>query len=65
MYENCDEGLTEEDFMQFISDEYWDTMLGKFSKDDRDKYSKEIAQFHYVVFKQKLGVVIRHHKNKS
>lgn len=66
MYETCqyDEVFTEEDFNYIIRKEYFTIMSGKFSEEDKKKYSKQIDDFKYVQFKHQLGVVIRHYKNK-
>ena len=61
MYEDCDEGLTEEIFQEIIHSEYFDLMVSKFSKEDATKYSDVIQQLRNVRFKDKLSYVIRHY----
>lgn len=59
MYEDCDEGLTGDMFCEIINDYYWYTVLGKFSREDEEKYSEIIAHLSHVEFRYKLGYVIR------
>ena len=61
MYDDCDEGLTEEGFQETIHSEYFDLLVTKFSKEDVTKYSDVIQQLRNVRFKDKLSYVIRHY----
>ncbi len=61
MYEDCDEGLTDEGFQETIHSEYFDLLVTKFSKEDVAKYSDVIQQLRNVRFKDKLNYVIRHY----
>lgn len=61
MYEDCDEGLTDEGFQESIHSEYFDLMLALFEKDDLKKYPDVIQQLRNVRFKDKLSYVIRHY----
>jgi fructose 1,6-bisphosphatase len=61
MYEECDEGLTGDDFQETIHGEYFDLMLNKFTKEDVAKYSDVLQQLRNVRFNDKLWYVIRHY----
>lgn len=61
MYEDCDEGLTDEGFQESIHSEYFDLMLSLFEKDDLKKYPDVVQQLRNVRFKDKLSYVIRHY----
>lgn len=61
MYDDCDEGLTEEGFQETIHCEYFDLLVTKFSKEDVTKYSDVIQQLRNVRFKDKLSYVIRYY----
>ena len=59
MYENCDEGLTEEGFQETIHCVHDELLIEQLPKDDVKKYSDIIQQLRYVRFKDKLSYVIR------
>jgi hypothetical protein len=61
MYDDCDEGVTADDFQETIHSKYFDLMLGQFSQDDIKKYSIAIQEFRKVYFKNKLMYVIQHY----
>lgn len=61
MYEDCDEGLTDEGFQESIYSEYFDLMLALFEKEDLKKYPDVVQQLRNVRFKDKLSYVIRHY----
>ena len=61
MYDDCDEGLTEDDFQESIHSEYFDIMLSLFEKEDLKKYPDVIQQLRNVRFKDKLSYVIHHY----
>lgn len=61
MYEDCDEGLSGDDFQEVIHGEYFDLMLKMFDKDDIKKYSDAIQHFRSVQFRKKLFHVIHHY----
>lgn len=61
MYDDCDEGVTADDFQETIHSKYFDLMLGQFSQDDIKKYSIAIQEFRNVYFKNKLMYVIQHY----
>ena len=61
MYEDCDEGLTGDDFQETIHSEYFDIILNQFTTEDIKKYSDVIQEFRKVYFKNKLMYVIRHY----
>ncbi len=60
MYEDCDEGLTQDMFCETIHEVHDDLLISMFSKEDCEKYSDAIAQLKCVGFHYKLGYVIRH-----
>jgi hypothetical protein len=62
MYEDCDEGVTADDFQETIHSKYFDLILSKFSQEDIKKYSDVIQQFRKVYFKNKLMYVISYYK---
>lgn len=63
MYDYCDEGVTQDDFMGAIHEEYLDIVFGVFGYDRfGDEYNEILEDLRYVQFKHKLGRVIRHYK---
>lgn len=62
MYEDCDEGVTEDDFQEIIHCQYFNLILSKFAPEDLKKYSDVIQEFRKVYFKNKLMYVIHHYK---
>jgi len=64
MYEDCDEGLTQDSFMEAIHNEHDNLLIKLFPQKDIMKYRDVIQQLRSVNFKSKLGYVIRHH-NKA
>lgn len=60
MYDNADEGLTQDDFMETIHQVHDDLLIIKFPKEEIQKYSDVIQQLRRVMFKDKLTYVIRH-----
>lgn len=65
MYDDADEGLTQEGFMESVSEAHYTFMIGKFSNGDREKYGDVIEQLRYVLFREKLHYVIMQFKNKN
>lgn len=61
MYENCDDGLTSDDFQESIHSEYFDLIVSKFTEEDLKKYTDIVQQFRCVRFRDKLFYVIRHY----
>jgi hypothetical protein len=61
MYEDCDEGVTGDDFQETIHSKYFDLILSQFTKEDIKKYSDVIQEFRKVYFKNKLMYVINHY----
>jgi hypothetical protein len=61
MYEDCDEGLTEDGFQETIHCVHDDLLITLIPNEDRDKYTQIIQQLRYVQFRQKLSFVIRHY----
>lgn len=62
MYDDCDEGVTQDDFVQYVSDKHWDVLLMMMDKEDRSKYSEVLSQAGSALFRTKLSFVIRHLK---
>lgn len=66
MYEACDNFLTEEDFRIMISEEYGDIMKRLLQDSGvASNFDVIMQQFDCVIFRQKLGHVIRHHKKAT
>jgi len=62
MYDDCDEVVTQDDFMETIHCEHDDLMIRLLPQDELQKYSDIIQQLRRVMFKDKLGYVIRYYK---
>jgi hypothetical protein len=61
MYEDCDEGVTEDHFREYIHAAHDDLMIEKFPKDEIAKYTDIIQQLSHVNFWYKLMYVIHHY----
>jgi hypothetical protein len=61
MYEDCDEGVTADDFQETIHSKYFDLILSQFTPEDIKKYSDIIQEFRKVYFKYKLMYVINYY----
>ena len=55
MFDNCDEGVTGEDFKEYIREEYQNIMQSKFN----DIY--ESKEFHFPIFADQLNFVKTQH----
>lgn len=64
MYEDADEGVTEDMFQESIHSVYFDLMLALFEKEDLKKYPDVVQQLRHVNFRDKLFYVIGHY-NKT
>lgn len=62
MYDDCDEGLTQNDFLETIHFEHDDLMIKLLPEKELQNYSEIIQQLRRVNFRDKLGYVIRHYK---
>jgi ribosomal protein L24E len=62
MHDHCDEGVTQDDFMETIHCEHDDILISMIPIDNHKKYSDIIQQLRRVNFRDKLGYVIRHYK---
>lgn len=62
MYEQCDEGVTMDDFMGFVSNKHDDLLINElpFDKEQPRKFSDIIQQLRLVPFYDKLWFVIRY-----
>jgi hypothetical protein len=60
MYDNCDEGVTQDDFIEYIHNAFDDIMIGKFTDEDRTKYSEVIEYARKAPFREKLHYLIRY-----
>lgn len=63
MYDNCDEGVTQDYFMESINCEHNDLMIKLLPQNKLQKYSDIIQQLRRVIFRDKLGYVIRYYEN--
>ena len=62
MYDYCDEGLTQDDFVASIDCEHERLMIQLLPKNELQKYSEIIEQLTSVTFRAKLLYVIRYYK---
>jgi hypothetical protein len=60
MYEQCEEGVTQDDFIEFVSNKHDDLLIDIIPDEDVKKYSDIIQQLRHVRFRDKLSYVIRH-----
>jgi hypothetical protein len=63
MYDDCDEGVSEEDFTESVREKYFDIVLSEFTKEEIEKHMDIIQHFRCVSFGQQLRYV-RHHYAK-
>lgn len=62
MYEDADEGLTGDMFMEIVGDKHYDLMLAQFTENELKRHSDVLRQLRYVRFREKLHYVIMHYK---
>lgn len=62
LYDDVDEGVTMDYFMDAVSETYKDIWIDKIPKDLRSELSDLMRQLEYVNFYTKLWFVIRHYK---
>lgn len=62
MYDYADEGVTHDDFVETISEEFFTILHRMFSKEDIIKYGDAVIQLKNVRWHDKLWYVIRHYK---
>lgn len=62
MYDFCDDGMTGEDFMESIHEEYKDLMI-KLLPGPEKRYTAILSELNNVMFRHKLGYVIRHYRS--
>lgn len=60
MYDDADEGVTDEIFQETVSCKYFNLMLSLFNEDELKKFRDVIQHFRYVSFLHKLDYVIHH-----
>ena len=60
MYEDFDEGLTQEGFMEIVNEKHIEILINKIPDKDIFKFSDIIMQLSKVRFRDKLWFVIRH-----
>lgn len=60
MYDECIEGVTEDDFVGTVSSFHDGLMIEMFQPSEIQKYSDVIQQIRHVNFRDKLRYVIRH-----
>lgn len=61
MYDDCDEGLTMDDFMETICSKHDDILISQLPKNELSKYDDVIRQLRCVRWSDKLGYVIRYY----
>jgi len=62
LYDDCEEGLTQDDFIESIREEFYTLMINRVEKDDFKKYQELFGYLRSVYFKQQLVYVIHHYK---
>jgi hypothetical protein len=62
MYDDCDEGLTQDDFMENIHSVHDHILISIIPDSEAQKFGDIIRQIREVNFRAKLGYVIRHYK---
>ena len=62
MYDDCENGVNDEDFSESISEEHYCLLTNRFANDEKQKYRDILQQLRCVSFKEKLGYVIRYYK---
>lgn len=65
MYDNADEGVTQDIFQETINCEHDDLLINLFPQDEIQKYSDVIQQLMRVNWKDKLGYVVRYYNKKD
>jgi len=60
MYDDCDEGVSMDDFREYVSCKHSDILIEQIPEKDRLKFGDIINQFHLVIFRHKLWFVIRY-----
>ena len=61
MYADCDEGVTQDDFMEIISEAHYSILADSVSIEDRKKLDGIFHQLRRVNFKDKLDYVYRYY----
>lgn len=61
MFDDADEGVTQDFFQESISETYYQLMTEFFTNEDRNKYSVALQELRKVNFRDKLMYVIRHY----
>lgn len=62
MYDDADEGVTQEMFMENVSEAHYSFLTARFAQNERRQYSDILNQLRYVNFREKLHYVIMHYK---
>lgn len=60
MHDNCEDGVSGEDFQETISDFYYTTLINSFEESVRDKYSDILGELDKVRWRDKFWFTIRH-----
>jgi len=60
MYDDCEEGVTMDDFMELVSEKHNDILITQIPDKDANKYGDIIRQLTKVRFTDKLWFVIRY-----
>ena len=60
MYDDCEEGVTMELFMEYVHEEHYDILTRRFARNELEQYKDICDQLGHVNFREKLWFVIRH-----
>ncbi len=61
MYDGCDDGLTQDDFIETIHTEHDEILIAKIPDEQVQELQDVVEQLRHVGFRYKLGYVIRHY----
>jgi hypothetical protein len=61
MFEDADEGVTQDIFMETVSEVHDDILISILPQDEIPKYSPIIQQIRHVKFRDKMWFVLRHY----
>lgn len=65
MYEDADEGVTQDIFTETVSNAHDDILISMFPEDEIKKYSPIIQQIRHVKFRDKMWFVLRHYNKMN
>lgn len=61
MYDDADEGVTDEIFSETVSEEYYSLITEIFTRDESILYRDVLQELRYVKWNRKLSYVLRHY----